>query len=122
MNYPLQVLIQMGLVPAVNFPPDSRYYRSSTLTYTTPGGQSISYLPRRFVPQPGAANFATIARHTVKQGDRLDILAARYLGDPLVFWLICDANGAIRPDALVETPGKVLDITSPQGVPGAGGA
>jgi len=122
MNYPLQALIQMGVVPAVNFPPDSRYYRSTTLTYTTPDGQSVSYLARRFVPQPGAPNFSTIARHTVKQGDRLDLLAARYLGDPLVFWLICDANGAIRPDALVETPGKVLNITSPQGVPGVGGA
>jgi hypothetical protein len=118
MNYPLQALIQMGVVPAVNFPADSRYYRPTTLTYTTPDGQSITYLARRFVPQPGAPNFSTVAQHTVKQGDRLDLLAARYLGDPLMFWLLCDANGAIRPDALVETPGKVLNITSPEGVPG----
>ena len=122
MNYPLQALIQMGVLPAVNFPTDSRYYRSGTLTYTTPDGQSITYLARRFVPQPGAPNFATIASHTVRQGDRLDLIAARYLGDPLVFWLICDANGAIRPDDLVETPGRVLSITTPQGVPGVGGA
>jgi hypothetical protein len=122
MNFPLQSLIQMGVVPAVNFPPDSRYYRFSTLTYTTPDGQSISYLQRRFVPQPGAPNFATVARHTVKQGDRLDLLAARYLGDPLIFWLICDANGAIRPDELTETPGRILNITTPQGIPGVGGA
>ena len=122
MNYPLQALIQMGVLPAVNFPADSRYYRSGTLTYTTPDGQSITYLARRFVPQPGAPNFATVASHTVRQGDRLDLIAARYLGDPLVFWLICDANGAIRPDDLVETPGRVLSITTPQGVPGVGGA
>ena len=122
MNYPLKALIQMGVLPAVNFPADSRYYRSGTLTYTTPGGQAITYLARRFVPQPGAPNFSTVARHTVKQGDRLALLAATYLGDPLIFWLICDANGAVRPDALVETPGTVLNITTPQGVPGAGGA
>ena len=122
MNYPLQALIQMGVLPAVNFPADSRYYRSGTLTYTTPDGQSITYLARRFVPQPGAPNFATIASHTVRQGDRLDLIAARYLGDPLVYWLICDANGAIRPDDLFETPGRVLSITTPQGVPGVGGA
>jgi nucleoid-associated protein YgaU len=122
MNYPLQALIQMGVLPAVNFPADSRYYRAGTLTYTTPDGQSITYLARRFVPQPGAPNFATVASHTVRQGDRLDLIAARYLGDPLVFWLICDANGAIRPDDLVETPGRVLSITTPQGVPGVGGA
>jgi hypothetical protein len=119
MNYPLQTLIQMGLVPPVNFPADSRYYGSSTLTYTAPDGRNVTYLERRFVPQPGAPNYATIAQHAVKQGDRLDLIAAKYLGDPLVFWLICDANGAIRPESLVETVGRVINITTPQGVPGA---
>ena len=57
-----------------------------------------------------------------RQGDRLDLLAANYLGDPLMFWLLCDANGAVRPNALVETPGKVLNITTPQGVPGTSNA
>jgi nucleoid-associated protein YgaU len=118
MNNPLQALIQMGVVPKVTFPTDSRYCGSSTLTYVAPNGQMITYLARRFVPQPGAPNFATIAQHTVRQGDRLDLLAAKYLGDPLVFWLICDANGAIQPDKLLEKPGRVLNITMPQGVPG----
>ena len=122
MNYPLQALIAMGAVPAVTFPTDSRYYGSATLQYTAPGGQAITYLARRFVPQPGAPNFATVAQHTVRQGDRLDLIAAKYLGDPLIFWLLCDANGAIRPDSLVETPGKVINITMPQGVPGGPGA
>jgi len=122
MNYPLQALIQMGVVPAVTFPADSRYYGSSTLTYTTPTGVSISYLARRFVPQPGAPNYSTMAQYTVKQDDRLDLIAAKYLGDPLIFWLICDANGAIDPNSLVETPGRVLSITMPQGIPGAGNA
>lgn len=119
MNDPLQTLIQLGALPAVSFPPDSRYYRYSTLQYTTPDGQVISYLSRRFVPQPGAPNFATVAKHTVKRGDRLDLIAARYLGDPLMFWLLCDANGAIAPNDLIATPGRALAITTPQGVPGA---
>lgn len=119
MNYPLQAMMRMGVVPAVAFPPDSRYYGSGTLTYTAPNAQSIAYLSRRFVPQPGAPNFSTLARHTVQQGDRLDLIAAKYLGDPLIFWLICDANGAIRPDDLVKTPGATINITMPQGVPGA---
>jgi nucleoid-associated protein YgaU len=117
-KYPLQTLIQMGVVPAVTFPTDSRYYGTSILQYTPPSGQSIPYLQRRLVPQPGAPNYATITQHTVRQGDRLDLIAAKYLGDPLMFWLICDANGAIRPADLVATPGKVLNITTPQGVPG----
>jgi len=118
MSSPLTAFLQLGLVPPVTFPTDSRYYGFSTLTYVTPTGKSISYLARRIVPQPGAANFATVAQHTVVQGDRLDLIAAKYLGDPLMFWLICDANGAIRPESLVATPGTVLAITMPQGVPG----
>ena len=118
MNNPLQSLIRMGVVPIVTFPADSRYYGSGTLTYTAPGGQAVTYLARRLVPQPGAPNFSTIARHSVRQGDRLDLLAAKYLGDPLMFWLICDANGAIQPEQLVETPATMLDITLPRGVPG----
>jgi nucleoid-associated protein YgaU len=118
MTTPLQSLIQLGVIPPVSFPTDSRYYGSATLTYTTPDGRSIAYLARRFVPAPGAPNFSTVARHTVAQGDRLDLIAAKYLGDPLLFWLLCDANGALRPDALVETLGATLNITMPQGVPG----
>jgi hypothetical protein len=118
MKSPLQALIQMGVVPTVTFPADSRYYGTGTLTYVSPSGEAITYLARRIVPQPGAPNFATIAQHMVRQGDRLDLIAAKYLGDPLIFWLICDANGAIDPRDLVATPGKVLNITTPQGVPG----
>jgi hypothetical protein len=118
MNDPITALIKLGVIPPVSFPPDSRYHGSATLTYVTPTGQRITYLARRFVPQPDATNFSTVARHTVTQGDRLDLIAAKYLGDPLLFWLICDANGAVGPDALVETPGTVLNITMPQGVPG----
>jgi nucleoid-associated protein YgaU len=115
---PLQSLLQMGVVPPVAFPTDSRYYGSATLTYIMPTGQAITYLAPRIVPQPGSPNFATVAQHVVRQGDRLDLIAAKYLGDPLIFWLICDANGAIDPSELVETPGTVLNITTPQGVPG----
>jgi hypothetical protein len=118
MNYPVQQLINLGAIPPVAFPTDSRYFGSATLSYATADGQSITYLARRFVPQPGAPNYATVATHTVKQGDRLDLLAANYLSDPLMYWMICDANGAIRPNELIETPGEVLNITTPQGVPG----
>lgn len=118
MKSPLQALIQLGVVPPVTFPADSRYYGSSTLTYVTRTGETITYLARRIVPQPGPPNFSTVAQHTVRQGDRLDLIAAKYLGDPLIFWLICDANGAIDPHDLVATQGKVLNITTPQGVPG----
>jgi len=118
MSSPLQAFIQLGLVPPVTFPTDSRYYNSATLSYTTPAGQAITYLARRFVPQPGAPNYATVATHTVNQADRIDLIAAKYLGDPLMYWLLCDANGAMRPNDLLKTPGTTINITMPQGVPG----
>lgn len=118
MNYPLQAMMQLGVIPPVTFPTDSRYYGFGVLQYTAPNGQVIPYLARRIVPQPGAPNYATINQYTVRQGDRLDIIAAQYLGDPLMAWLICDANGAMRPRDLAATPGTVLAITTPQGIPG----
>jgi hypothetical protein len=122
MNYPLMAMVQLGVVPPVTFPTDSRYYGFGVQYYSAPNGQVIAYLARRIVPQPGAPNFSTINQYTVHQGDRLDLIAAKYLGDPLMAWLICDANGAIRPHDLVATPGRVLAITTPQGVPGGTGA
>ena len=122
MNYPLQALIKMGLMPAVNFPANSRYYGHEHA--------AVHNARRRSGHLPGAAffaparcpDFSTVATHTVRQGDRLDLLAAQYLGDPLLFWLLCDANGAIRPEQLVEIPGTILNITLPQGVPGPSNA
>ena len=122
MNYPLQAMMQLGVIPPVTFPTDSRYYGVSVLQYAAPNGQVITYLQRRIVPQPGAPNYATINLYTVSQGDRLDLIAAKYLGDPLMAWLICDANGAMCPDDLVAQPGSVISITTPQGVPGGMGA
>ena len=116
-NGSTNVLID-GVITDNNIAPGDKG-SNSTLTLVTPAGETITYLARRIVPQPGAPNFATMAQHTVKQGDRLDLIAAKYLGDPLIFWLICDANGAIDPRELVATPGNVLNITTPQGVPGA---
>lgn len=118
MNYPLQSLLKMGVLPTVTFPSDSRYYGSATLTYTAPDGTQATYLARRFVPQPGAPNYVTVGQYSVQAGDRLDMIAAKYLGDPLMFWLICDANGAMDPDDLVATPGDVLAITMPANIAG----
>jgi len=94
----------------------SRYYSISTAELKTADGTNIVYLRRRFVPSPEV--FALLLEHTVAEGDRVDNVAARYLGDPEQFWRICDANGAIRPEELIETVGRRLRITLPEGVPG----
>ena len=83
----------------------------------TADGKTIVYLRRRFVPPP--ERFALLSEHIVTEGERLDNIAAQYLGDPEQFWRICDANGAMRPEELTETVGRRLRITLPEGIPGA---
>jgi hypothetical protein len=102
-------------VATYNFPPTSRYYGTDTVTLATPRGP-IVYLRRRFVPPP--ENFALLVRHVVSQGERLDNIATNYMGDPEMFWQIADANAAMNPIQLTETPGRTLRITLPQGIPG----
>ena len=98
------------------FPPTSRYANIDVIEIVTPDGRTLSYLRRRFVPAP--ENFSLLQTYQVVQGDRLDNLTAKYLGDPEQFWRVCDANNAIRPDELTETPGRKIRITLPEGVPG----
>lgn len=112
----MQALFQFaGLQPSL-FATNSRYLGIATSTYITPDGTTISYVQRRFLPQPG--QLVQLQQHTVVQADRLDVLAARYLGDPQLFWRICDANGAMRPEDLTTTVGTVLRICLPAGIPG----
>jgi hypothetical protein len=95
------------------FPVTSRYYGIETATYETNDGREIVYLRRRFLP--AAANGSLIAEHLVTQGERLDNITARYLGDPEQFWRVCDANNAMRPEELTDEIGRRLRIPFPQG-------
>ena len=102
------------------FGPGSRYASVEIAEHTAPGGEKVPYLRRRFVPPSSA--FDLLEEHLVMQGDRLDLIAAQRIGDPQMFWLICDANDAIRPEELIETAGRRLRITLPAGVSGVHGA
>ena len=97
-----------------HFTANSRYRDVPTVTVQMPDGTSVTYLKLRIVPPPEV--FETIQEHKIVERDRLDNLAAKYLGDPELFWRLCDANGAIRPDELIETIGRRIRITLPQGI------
>ncbi|MUL34946.1 LysM peptidoglycan-binding domain-containing protein [Gloeocapsopsis dulcis] len=97
------------------FPITSRYYGIETTTLETTAGKTVVYLKRRFVPSP--ERFEVIQEHTVTQGDRLDNITARYLGDPEQFWRICDANNAMNPDELIQI-NRQLAIALPEGIQG----
>ena len=98
------------------FDPTSRYaaLATATLTVTDRHGTSreIRYVRRRFVPPAGA--LPTLVEHTVAQGERLDNVTARYLGDPTQFWRVCDANTVLRPDELTDEVGRVIAIALPE--------
>jgi hypothetical protein len=49
----------------------------------------------------------------VKEGDRLDNIAASYIGDPQQFWQIADANEALKPEELTQNAGGEIRIAQP---------
>jgi hypothetical protein len=113
---PLDVLLAETSLEATLFPPTSRYHGVATATLERADGTPIPYLRRRFVPPP--ERFALLHEYVVREGDRLDRIAAASFGDAEQFWRLCDANGAIRPDELIETVGRRLRVTLSDGVPG----
>jgi len=113
---PVQALLAQTSLKTTLFAPNSRYYGLDTETLVTADGRMIAYVVRRFVPPP--ESFQVLQEHTVTQGERIDNIAARYLGDPELFWRLCDANRAMRPDDLVANPGRKMRITLPQGITG----
>jgi nucleoid-associated protein YgaU len=113
---PVQAMLEQVSLKNTLFAPTSRYYGIDTMT-TTAGGRTTAYIARRFLPQPD--NFQLIQEYTVVQGDRLDNIAGRYLGDATLFWRLCDANNAMKPEELTAKIGAKIEITMPEGIAGS---
>jgi hypothetical protein len=98
------------------FDPTSRYFTvpEAVLDVLQPDGtvRKVAYKRRRLIP--AASTTITLVEHTVAQGERLDTIAARYLGDPTLFWQICDANEVLRPGELFEEVGRAFRIAGPR--------
>ena len=73
--------------------------------------RTIRYKRRRFLPPP--EEMTPITEHVMSDADRLDLLAARYVGDPTGFWRLCDAHDILRPVEL-ERPGRIVVIAMPR--------
>jgi hypothetical protein len=112
----VEALFQAPPIEVVLYPPGSRYQGIAVAVFTLPSGRVVRHLRRRFLPDP--LTLVTIVEHRVVDADRLDNLAARYLGDPLAAWRIGDANGTLRIESLVEETGRRLRVTLPEGVTG----
>jgi len=79
------------------FSPGSRYQGvGDTYQVSRPGRATVLATP---LPLPQSA--PVLGYHQSAGGDRLDLLAFRYLNDATAFWRICDANNAMVPAMLV---------------------
>lgn len=92
--------------------PVSRYAPLETVQMTLPDGRTVAYKRRRFLPQ--GRTLPVLTTVTVMNGDRLDLIADRTLGNALLFWQVCDANNAMNPIELTAEPERTLRIPIPQ--------
>jgi hypothetical protein len=94
------------------FDATSRYAAIPTATLVDADGRVVAYVRRRFLPH--GATLPLLVEVTVAQGDRLDLITARTLGDPEHFWRVCDANDALDPVELTSELGRLLRVPFPQ--------
>jgi hypothetical protein len=94
------------------FEATSRYANLKTAAYTAADGREITYVRRRFLPQ--GESQPLLVEATVIDGDRLDLITSRTLGDPEQFWRVADANNAMNPVDLTGEPGRILRVPIPQ--------
>ena len=88
----------------MTFPASSRYATAATYAARLPDGGVATAL---VLPAP--RDPAPVGFHPRAVGDRLDLIAVRYLNDPTGFWRLCDANdslvaGALERRALIAVP------------------
>jgi nucleoid-associated protein YgaU len=113
---PVQAMLAQVSLKTTLFSPTSRYYGIAVQTIES-GGRTTAYIARRFLPQPD--KFQLIQEYTVRDGDRLDNIAGRALGDATLFWRLCDANNAMKPEELTAVAGSKIKITMPEGITGS---
>lgn len=104
MTDPIQLLIDAGAIPAQPFDENSRY-RDAGIALFQPGPEAppMPYVKRRFIAQ--RRDIPIAAEVMIHAGDRPDLLAARVLGEPLLYWRVADANAVLDAAELTDTPG-----------------
>jgi hypothetical protein len=95
----------------------SRYQGIPTAVYELPDGRKVTYVRRRFLPQPD--QLTQTGTHEVRVGERLDTIAFAVFGDPERFWMIADGNPTLDLADLIAI-GVQLRITLASGIPQGG--
>lgn len=82
------------------FDADSRYARYARLvTAVDRRGREVACVTPADVPPQ-----TELGRHRHRQDQRLDHLAAHYLGNPTAFWRIAELNDAMTVEAALDQP------------------
>lgn len=86
----------------------SRYEKLVTYTATRRDGRSVTV-----VRLPLPVRLPLAGYHERREGERLDLVAARHLKDATAFWRLADANNAVVPDSLAAA--RLIGIPSGDG-------
>ncbi|MBC8488704.1 MAG: hypothetical protein H8D45_21985 [Bacteroidetes bacterium] len=87
------------------FESKSRYFKLETYEVTDRRGRAV-----KVVPVPPPPNDTMLGIHKLKQGQRLDHLAQKYLGDPAGFWRISEINNVMLPESLTEAQEIIIPV------------
>ena len=79
------------------FDSKSRYAKAETYVVTDARGREVTVV----VPPPKPEQ-VQLGIHLLQQGERLDLLAAKYTQDPAGFWRIAEQNDVMLPESLTE--------------------
>jgi len=97
----------------------SRYMGTQIIAPSLPNGR----IERDRLEKQGSSTFSSypvdifeseiMLQHTLQVGERLDVLAQKYLSNGRYWWMICMINGITNPiDDKKLLPGSVLNITT----------
>lgn len=89
----------------------SRYYELANLHYVEGARREIVFKSRRFLSRDEGR--PVLWEVEANDSDRPDLVAARTLQQPDLFWRVCDANGVMHPAELTERSGRKIRILMP---------
>lgn len=104
----------------MSFSPNSRYFSVPVRSRKGSGGEEQLFLARRIIPL--RSRYET--DHTVRadSSTRIDAVSADEIGDPLLYWRICDSNGIADPAEATQPDGRTISIPLPLSDTGGGDA